>query len=195
MDAGDGFTLAFFVVKNIIMKNLILRSLFSVLILTLVCCAKHPEDILVPETSAARIVNQPGPFTNFNIIKIAVDSTIERGWQEALVKEVQEWNSLKTITFLFVNSGWDVRVEHDTLSALYAAISTMPYDDKPGMSITINDLQNGAPAIIKNAILRHELGHILGIRHITDRVSFINPSVTATTVFTDEDIRMIRKLF
>ncbi len=117
------------------------------------------------------------------------------------------WEDVADVDFVKVTSGsadvsFGVELLADPAAAGLASISYIPYDDVGQIttgSVTM-DLdrvwapEGGAEGLDFFAVALHEIGHILGLRHIDDPTEIMNPVITVDDLG-ERDIAAVQALY
>lgn len=143
-------------------------------------------------------IDEPGNYlTDYTTIKVYVDHEMPEDWIEPINEAIASWNDLQLRPHFELADA----ITYDThIFAADREESMLAYADfptetkKPGKYIVVNR-NRVLSREGKTSIIRHELGHILGIEHVTSRTSIMNPLPEDGMTFTEEDIIWLKSLF
>jgi predicted Zn-dependent protease len=151
------------------------HTLIISLIISLISCSKEQtEQTYLPkgtDTLPSFVVKVP--------VRIYVQNNVPDYWREAVIKAVGEWNSLKVVDFKIVGK----LEESNTIIYMYegsisvAALASVPLDENtPGSYIRLNKNTGLNQSQLVNRAI-HEIGHLIGFKHLYSRESVFNFNV------------------
>lgn len=148
------------------------------------------------------------------VIYVKTTPDVTKEWNDAVDKAITEWNSIPNCRIRLNRTKYgsgDIVISNNLTKKDYHALASFPDSDgKPGPTININPDSNDLPMSIKQAVMVHEIGHCLGMRHInkdeTERVhipgtpvrdyrSIMLPYIQIWKGFSDADINAAQYLY